>query len=71
MSRRAQELLRDAAANLCRASAWLDPRRVDESDATEQALRLISTSRLMLEHIEMVLGVTQAVREETLREGSR
>lgn len=68
---RAQQLLRDAAANLCRASVWLDPRRTDTNDATEQALKLMSDARLIVESVEITVGVSQAVREETLREGSR
>jgi len=71
MSRQAQQLLRDAAANLCRASAWLDPRRSDANDATEQALKLCQEARLIVESVEISVGRNQAVREETLREGSR
>ena len=71
MSRRAQQLLRDAAADICRAAVWLDPRRADADDATEQAMALCQQARLVIESVEITLGVNQAVREETLREGSR
>jgi hypothetical protein len=67
----AQQLLRDAAANLCRASAWLDPRRRSDVDAAEQALRLMAEARLIVESVEISVGVNQAAREESLQEGSR
>jgi hypothetical protein len=68
---RAQQLLRDAAANLCRASAWLDPRRLDPDGAAEQALALLRETRLVIESVEMTVGREQAVREEMIREGLR
>jgi hypothetical protein len=69
MSRQAQQLLRDAAANLCRAAAWLDPRRSDQDQAVEEALKLLQQSRLIIESVEMTLGLNQAIREEALRSG--
>lgn len=66
----AQQLLRDAAANICRAAVWLDP-RPGRPERTEEALKLIYDTRLMLESVEMTLGLNQAMREEVLREGSR
>jgi len=71
MTTRAQQLLRAAAANPCRASAWLDPRRSDSDQATEEALKLMQASRLLVESVEMTVGLNQAVSEESLREGSR
>jgi hypothetical protein len=68
---RSQQLLRDAAANLCRASAWLDLRRTDSYQAAEDALRLLRETRLVIESVEMTLGRDQAAREETLSEVSR
>ena len=68
---RSQQLLRDAAADICRAAVWLDPQRTDSDGATEQALKLMQRARLIVESVEMTLGRDQAVREETLRHGER
>lgn len=61
-----QSLLRDAAAKLCRASAWLDPRRSDATDATEEALKFMSDARLIVESVEMTVGREAATHEEML-----
>jgi hypothetical protein len=71
MTTRAQQLLRAAAANLCRASAWLDPRHNSSDGAAEEALRLMREARLLTESVEITVGVSQAAREDSLQEGSR
>ncbi len=71
MITRIQTLLRDAAADICRASVWLDPQRSDTNGATEQALELMQRARLIVESVEMTPGRDQAVREETLSEITR
>lgn len=70
MSRHAQELLRDAAGRVLRASRWLDP-KYGSPDKLEDAMELLSTARAIIEGVEITLGVNAAVREESLREGSR
>lgn len=71
MNTPAQDLLLDAAVNLTKARHWLDPKIRDRDHGAEQALKLMSDARLIIESVEITIGVNQAVREESLREGTR
>ena len=66
MTRDAQSLLVESATRLLRARRWLDERLIDRAHGLEEAARLVSDVRGMLEGVELQIGREAATREEML-----